>query len=322
VISESAGNNFTELRPAARDAGLHNRVVLFRWRNVSFATFGAFAGLGGAAASALVIARQAQAGLAPARFALALWVGMPLAVIVGSRALALAQHSEELRRSPLRTLFAHGFAFQGGLLSVIAGFALLAWAYRLDLLALLDTAVLGLPLGHALGRLGCHTFGCCHGRPSRNGPVIRYTNPESKAVWRSGLRGVPLYPTQLYSAGGNLALFVLLSCLALRPLGVGQLSATYLVVGSAGRLLIERLRGVPAPRRLGLTAYQWIALATLIAGFALLAWTLRGAPRLSLEGSLSEAMRASVELVWAPIWVFGALSLVFGIHGRRIGGGA
>ncbi|MBW2527866.1 MAG: hypothetical protein JRI23_27035, partial [Deltaproteobacteria bacterium] len=73
--------------PARRHRGLHNRVVLLRHGERSLATFGLFAGLGGATATSLAIARQAQAGMAPERFAVALWLVLPLAVIVGSRLL-------------------------------------------------------------------------------------------------------------------------------------------------------------------------------------------------------------------------------------------
>jgi prolipoprotein diacylglyceryltransferase len=132
---------------------------------------------------------------------------------------------------------------------------------------------------------------------------------------------VPLHPTQLYSAAGNLALFVLLSWMATQPLASGQLAGAYLVVGSAGRFVIELIRGVPAPRRLGLTPFQWVALGTLIAGVALLLFASAGTHTLLFEGSVAAAWADVARLSWAPAWIFVIFVLVFGLHGRRLGAG-
>lgn len=304
---------------SSRHSGLHNRVVLVRWGRFSIATFGLLSGLGGAAATTFAIARQTQAGMEPGRFAVALWLVLPVVVVVGSRLLSLALEWKDLCRAPWQTIRRHGFSFQGGLLLVIAGLGVLAMAYELDLLLLFDTAVLALPLGHALGRLGCHTYGCCHGQPTRSPIAIRYTHPESKAVWRAGLRGVALHPTQLYSALGNLTLFAILSWLATQPMAVGALSATYLVLGSLGRFTIELLRGVPVPRRLGLTPFQWVAAVTFVAGLTLAVITSTGEPSLLFAGRLVDALRMTARHAWAPAWVFVAFLLVFGVHGRRLG---
>ena len=64
---------------------LHERVVLFRWRGLTVATFGLFAALGGAAGAVLVLARMHQAGLDVPRFAPTMFVLVPLLAVAGAR---------------------------------------------------------------------------------------------------------------------------------------------------------------------------------------------------------------------------------------------
>lgn len=307
--------------PPRRHLPLHDRVVLFRWRGLTVATFGLFAAIGGAAGSVLALARMHQTGLEVARFAPTMFVLVPLLAVAGARLFSAILEKEPLLTRPWTLLCKHGFCFQGGFVLAAGGVCLTALAFDLRLLLVLDSFALAMPLGHALGRVGCHTYGCCHGRPTRSPLALRYTNPESKAVWRSGLAGVPLHPTQLYSAAGNALLFVLLAALATRPLVPGQLAAAYLVLGPAGRFVIEFLRGVPTTRIGGLSPFQLVALALTTVGLVLfLALTGGTARPLFSELSFSQALAATAHQAWIPLFAFVALFAALGIQGRRIGG--
>lgn len=59
-----------------------------------------------------------------------------------------------------------------------------------------------LPLGHALGRLGCFAQGCCHGRPTMMPWGVSVSNAGSSLP--QSLLGLPLHPVQLYETAGNL----------------------------------------------------------------------------------------------------------------------
>lgn len=303
-----------------RRGALHDRVVLFRLRGVTVATFGLFAGIGGAVGAWMALARMHQAGLEPARFGATMFVLVPVLAIAGSRLFSAILEGEPILSSPRLLLRKHGFCFQGGFVLATAGVCLTALAHGLDLLLVLDCFALAMPLGHAFGRLGCHTYGCCHGRPTRSPLALRYTNPESKAVWRSGLSGVPVHPTQLYSAAGNLALFALLAFLATRPLVAGQLAATYLVAGAAGRFAIEFLHGASAPSVGGLTPFQLVAGALATLGVGLFLALADGAARplfahLDLAGALARVGGQA----WVPSFAFVVLFTALGLQGRRIG---
>jgi phosphatidylglycerol:prolipoprotein diacylglycerol transferase len=62
-----------------------------------------------------------------------------------------------------------------------------------------DLGSLPIPLGLAIGRLGCLAAGCCGGAPS--GSLVAMTLPDIYGVWTAR------YPTQLVSFGANLVIF-------------------------------------------------------------------------------------------------------------------
>ncbi len=304
-------------------SGFHNRPVLARFGRFTVVWFGLLAAIGGGLAMLLVLARLFQAGVEPLRFAWLLFLVVPLLAVVGSRLLVVLLHElPSLRRDPLRTLFRPGFAFQGGFVVVTAGVIAVALGYRVPLLTLLDCFVLGLPLAHAVGRLGCHSYGCCHGRPT-DGPIaIRYTHPDSKVVWGSGLAGVPLHPVQLYSAAGNLALFLVLNALALEPWPPGLLAALYLLLGATGRFVTELMRGIPTRRFLGLSSYQQLCVGLFACGLGLLAWVWGGDASEALAGSggIVEGLSEALQHAGYPALVFVIALLGFGVQGARVGG--
>jgi phosphatidylglycerol:prolipoprotein diacylglycerol transferase len=306
--------------PRPRHAGLHNRVVLTRIGPVTLVNFGLFAGIGGALAAWVALARQEQAGMHPEGYAALLFGVLPLLAVTGSRAFSLALDWREFVAAPLAATLKPGFAFHGGLAGTAVGVIGIAAYAQVDLLMLMDAMALGFPLGHAVGRIACHTYGCCHGRPTRSRLAIRYTHPDSKAVWHSRSRGVPLHPAQLYSALGNLLLFAILGVLASGPVRAGQIAAAYLVIGSTGRFLVEFVRGEPTTRVLRLTPFQWVAIVLVACGLGLL--RLAAANPLHLRfadgSSLLAALGHAGSSIYPP-WVFAVIFCCFGIHGREVG---
>jgi prolipoprotein diacylglyceryltransferase len=135
------------------------------------------------------------------------------------------------------------------------------------------------------------------------------------------MKGIPLHPTQLYSAMGNFALFFLLNGLALCDLRPGTLAALYLIVGSTGRFLVEFIRWTSTKRFLGLTMYQVVTLELILAGFALL-WLVSYrsvAGVFSDTGILLKSLSLPARQWLYPLWFFIVLFVAFGIHGRRVG---
>jgi len=299
---------------------VHNRVVLARIGPVTLVNFGLIAAVGGALAAWVSLARQEQAGMRPETYASVLFVALPVLAVIGSRVFSLALDWREFLVAPWATAFKPGFAFQGGLVGAAVGVVATAAYAHLDLFLLMDTMALGFPLGHAIGRVACHTYGCCHGRPTRLPLAIRYTNPDSKAVRCSRMGGIPLHPTQLYSALGSLLLFVILATVASGQVRAGEIAAAFLIIGSAGRFFVEFLRGEPTGKLLRLTPFQWVSICTFSCGLALL-YVALGNPlhgRFADTASFLESLRHAAFSVY-PFLVFTVIFLCFGIQGRQVG---
>jgi phosphatidylglycerol:prolipoprotein diacylglycerol transferase len=164
----------------------------------------------------------------------------------------------------------NGLAFYGGLL---LGLPIAAWfAHRtgLGVLRTFDLAGVFIPLGLVFGRLGCLLAGCCHGTPSGGAPGITFDDPDCLAR----PLGVPLHPTQLYEAGLALVLFVALWLHKRRACRYpGQVFLSFLVLYSAGRFLLEYLRGDNRGTWFGgaLSSSQLVSLPLMLAGLAGLA---------------------------------------------------
>jgi prolipoprotein diacylglyceryltransferase len=83
----------------------------------------------------------------------------------------------------------------------------------------------------------------------------------------SGLKGVPLHPTQLYSIACNLVSGLVL--LRLYSLGMPAVFITgiYFILNGLGRFVEESLRGeAQTPYWAGMRIYQWIAIINIALG--------------------------------------------------------
>jgi len=288
---------------------------------VTLVNFGVFVAAGGVVAGLLTASRLEQAGF---RLGSPLWVeavGLPLLVFLGSRMMEIAADWHAYAAAPVRKLPETGFAFQGGLLLGAAVLLGCTWATGAAVLRVFDAFALSIPLGHAIGRIGCLTYGCCHGRPTGTARGVAFTDPDAKAVRVAGLGGVPLYPTQAYASAGNVAVFAALSLLASAgPWPEGTMSAAYLMAGSAGRFGLDFLRWPPMDGVRGLKPFQWVSIALFAAGAVVLAIS-RSRPEVDfsgwteLTGSVGRAASHWPEAALAGALLFAG----FGIHGRKVG---
>jgi phosphatidylglycerol:prolipoprotein diacylglycerol transferase len=136
-----------------------------------------------------------------------------------------------------------------------------------------DLFFVPLPLGQAIGRLGCLAAACCYGKPT--GSWLGLYLPDHDGFW------AVRYPTQLLSAAADLLIFVSLlhleRAVRSRPifsrlLGFdGALTTTYLLLYSAKRFTIEFLRADTTLRLAGALTlphvfFALIFLAALIVG--------------------------------------------------------
>lgn len=157
-----------------------------------------------------------------------------------------------------------GLVFFGGLLAAIPGTLLGCRMTSVRLEEALCPLLPVIPLGHALGRIGCFLAGCCYGKPTALPIGVVYTQSITGVP-----TGVPLLPVQLIEAALLLAIFLLL-LFAARRCRPFQLLGMYAISYALCRFVLETLRydsirGIYG----GLSTSQWISLGLFIAGIFL-----------------------------------------------------
>ena len=109
----------------------------------------------------------------------------------------------------LLSLVRAGGVFYGGLLAALGVAIFLVRRYQLRIWTTADLFAPGIALGHVVGRLGCLMAGCCYGTPTTMPWAITFTNPLAASNVGTPL-GIPLHPTQLYDAGAELLILIIL----------------------------------------------------------------------------------------------------------------
>jgi phosphatidylglycerol---prolipoprotein diacylglyceryl transferase len=157
--------------------------------------------------------------------------------------------------------------------SALGGLAAFLWYTRkhsilgVEKLALADLMVVGVPLAHAFGRLGCVAAGCCWGDAAYHldaaGNVISdiplaayfpegslaYTSllqsesPEVIARMKDMHSTMPLIPIQLIEAFGEAIIFLILLAVRSRKWFHGQVLLSYGILYPILRIINETMRG-------------------------------------------------------------------------------
>jgi phosphatidylglycerol:prolipoprotein diacylglycerol transferase len=137
-----------------------------------------------------------------------------------------------------------GGVFYGGLLAALVASVWYMRKNRMPWLRTADAFAPGLALGHAIGRLGCFSAGCCFGKPTTLPWGVKFTNPLAAQISGTPL-GVYLHPTQLYESLVELTNFFVLLWLIKHKKQDGQVIGAYMVLYGVARFFLEFLRGDP-----------------------------------------------------------------------------
>lgn len=201
---------------------------------------------------------------------------------------------------------ANGFVVYGGFIAGVVGVWLFAKRTRTRVWQWWDIATVGMPIGLAIGRLGCFLAGCDFGRAlSDNAPAAlraagtfpRWADAKGSPAWwqhtHSGVTlaqdactsvhgifregkcylsehahaSVPVHPTQLYELAVGLALFAWQRWLWPRRAFDGQVSLSFMVLYGLARSALETVRDdIERGNSAGLTTSQWIGLVSAALG--------------------------------------------------------
>lgn len=172
-----------------------------------------------------------------------------------------------------------GLTIYGALLACATFTVAYARRHQVAAARLLDIGGYGIPLGLALGRMGCFFAGCCYGAVCDSALGVRFPvgspayndhfdhhYPELAAQWATGLQAsLPVWPTQLFSSTYAWAIFAFVF-FYLRPRKRfdGQLILVMGILYATARFFVEFLRADPRGSFLGLSTSQIIAVITLV----------------------------------------------------------
>ena len=193
--------------------------------------------------------------------------------IIGARIFYVIQFAHQFRDNWLGVIRVDqgGLVFYGGFFLALAAIIVYCRMQKLNLIRVLDIATPSLAVGHAIGRVGCFLNGCCYGKPTDFFTGIAHP-ADSVPAMRYGV--VPLHPVQLYEAGINILLGILMMYL-IRKGKPGMATSAYLAIYGVIRFADEFFRGDHRQFWNGLTPAQTIGLLMVPAGIALMIYFAR-----------------------------------------------
>lgn len=160
-----------------------------------------------------------------------------------------------------------GLVFYGGLIGALLGALRYVLHFKAPVSAMLDLGLAGVPLFHAMGRVGCFMAGCCYGVEYHG--VFKVTFPESNIG--NAPADVELLPVQLIEAVLNLILWAILSTVYRRSSRRWLTSGLYLTCYGVMRFVLEFFRGDTIRGSIfSLSSSQFISIFILAAGVLLL----------------------------------------------------
>jgi len=165
---------------------------------------------------------------------------MVLAAILGARLMYVILEWDYFANRPLDAfkIWQGGLVFYGGFIGAVVAGGIYVRRHKMPFWKTADFFAVGIPFGHALGRLGCFAAGCCYGLATDLPWAVEFTDPDSMAPLH-----VHLHPTQLYSAAGNFAIFGILYMLRKKKSFDGQLALLYIALYAVMRSVMEFFRG-------------------------------------------------------------------------------
>jgi phosphatidylglycerol---prolipoprotein diacylglyceryl transferase len=201
--------------------------------------YGLMIGLGFLIAVWLASRRAKKEGIDPERI-MDMGVYLLLAAIIGSRLFYVLVNLQEFERNWLDVIaiWKGGLVFYGGLIGAVAAGIWYVRKHELPVWKTADIVAPYIALGHMFGRFGCFFAGCCYGAPCHTSVGITFSDAHSLAPL-----GVPLYPTQLFEAGGELMNFLVLLVVYRFRKFDGQVFWLYPALYSVLRFIVEFFRG-------------------------------------------------------------------------------
>ena len=185
-----------------------------------------------------------------------------VAAIIGARIWEVAFSWQAYVNNPLDALkfWNGGLSIQGG---ILGGLLFAIWfvkKHRIDFWEFADLLAPGLILGQGIGRIGCFLNGDAFGIPTKSIFGVSYqTGTPAFAAYGS----TPLFPAELFEAGGDMAILVILLFMIKKKPTRGIVILTYFILYSLLRFVLEFWRGDSLHTLFNLKVAQSLSLVTI-----------------------------------------------------------
>ena len=166
----------------------------------------------------------------------------------------------------LFTEWSQGSGYVGGLVGGTLAVAAVARMKGLAPLGVVDAVGLHIPLGFAVGKVGCFLAGCCFGPRCEGFPGVAF-GPGSLA-YETHRAAVRVHPTQLYELVLGVLLYLGLAVLHRRSKRPGETYVAYVAGYSAWRFVIEFFRADPGRHEFGASALSDSQISSIVLGLA------------------------------------------------------
>ncbi len=210
--------------------------------------------------------------------------------ILGGRTFYVIQNFGTYKHNLLDAfkVYEGGLVFYGGLMASIAAIVIYSKIKKLSVLKTIDIIAFAFALGVACGRIGCFLNGCCWGDVCSPDLPWAVSFPKSVDVNNmidgspaflhhlgKGLVGtsagssLPIHPTQIYSALGNISIFFLVKAFYKHRKRDGEVTLMFCAIYSIMRFTVEIFRDDNLPLFDGLTISQNASILVLAASVVL-----------------------------------------------------
>jgi phosphatidylglycerol:prolipoprotein diacylglycerol transferase len=235
--------------------------ILFEIGSWPVYSYGVLLALAYLAGLQFAVVRARRAGLDAARI-MDLGIYLIIAALIGAKLMLVIVDFGYFRDRPreLLSLVRVGGVFYGGLIFALLAGLFLVRRYRLPVWSAADMYAPGVALGHVIGRMGCLLAGCCYGRPTNLPWGITFTSPVAAASAGTPL-GVALHPTQIYDAGAELLILIVLLVSERRGRPYpGRTWWLYMLLYAIARFIVEIYRADERGTFLGVSTSQLVSL--------------------------------------------------------------
>lgn len=239
--------------------------------------YGVMAALGFLSATLLLQYNRKKADLTADQAVNIVFIAM-VSGVIGSRIFYVVQFAEQFRNNWIDVIRIDkgGLVFYGGLILALISIYWYCRKCKLDIIRVFDAMTPSLAIGHAFGRVGCFLNGCCFGTVTSSWVGISYP-PGTEPYLRH--LDAPLHPVQLYEAGYNIIMGIVMMFLLCKYRRRGLYSGIYLVGYGIMRFLLEFFRGDNA-KMLGLTIAQYIGMGVVALGTIFIVYSFK-TPRIN-----------------------------------------